>query len=91
MNGRGLNGIHEELHEQANKTQTAAPFNNFFKYWREYKKQRIIHVCNVYNECLQQQQQQLLNLYPAVPYIDLHDTKNFDKYIERVQAAHNNH
>ena len=42
---------------------------------------------NVYNECLQQQQQQLY-LYPAVPYIDLHDTNKFDKYIERVQAAH---
>ena len=69
---------------------TAAPFNNFFKYWREYKKERIIHECNVYNECLQQQQQQLY-LYPAVPYIDLHDTKQFDKYRERVQAAHNNH
>ena len=42
-------------------------------------------------ECLQQQQQQQLYLYPAVPYIDLHDTKKLDKYIERVQAAHNNH
>ena len=29
-------------------------------------------------------------LYPAVSYIDLHDTKKLDKYIERVQAAHNN-
>ena len=40
------------------------------------------------NECLhqQQQQQQQLYLYPAVPYIDLHDTKKLDKYIiERVQ------
>ena len=46
-------------------------------------------MCNVYNECLQQQQQ--LYLYPAAPYIDLHDTKKIDKYIERVQAAHNNH
>ena len=27
----------------------------------------------------------------AVPYIDLHDTKKLDKYIERVQAVHNNH
>ena len=36
-------------------------------------------------------QQQQLYLYPAVPYIDLHDTKKLDKYIERVQAAHNNH
>ena len=35
--------------------------------------------------------QQQLYLYPAVPYIDLHDTKKLDKYIERVQAAHNNH
>ena len=38
-------------------------------------------------ECLQQQQQfsqqQQLYLYPAVPYIDLHDTKQLDKYIER--------
>ena len=48
-------------------------------------------MCNVYNECLQQQQQQQLYLYPAVPYIDLHDTKKLDKYIERVQAAPNNH
>ena len=54
-------------------------------------------MCNVClsnnNECLQQQQQQQqqLYLYPAVPYIDLHDTKKLDKYIERVQAAHNNH
>ena len=55
---------------------------------------------NVYNECLQQQQeQQQLYLYAkttgdesaAVPYIDLRDTKKFDKYIERVQAAHKNH
>ena len=37
---------------------------------------------------LQQQQQQQLYLYQAVPYIDLHDTK---KLIERVQAVHNNH
>ena len=29
--------------------------------------------------------------YPAVPYIDLHDTKKLDENIERVQAAHNNH
>ena len=36
-------------------------------------------------------QQQQLYLYPAVPYIDLHDTKKLDKYIERVQAANNNH
>ena len=45
-------------------------------------------VMSVNVECLQQQQQ--LYLYPAVPYIDLHDTKKLDKYIERVQAAHNN-
>ena len=33
-----------------------------------------------------------LYLYPAVPYIDLHDTKKkLDENIERVQAAHNNH
>ena len=40
------------------------------------------------NECLQEQQQQLY-LYPAIPYIDLHDTKKLDKiiYIESVQAA----
>ena len=43
------------------------------------------------NEWLQQQQQQQLYLYPAVSYIDLHDTKKWDKYIERVQAVHNNH
>ena len=36
-------------------------------------------------------QQQQLYLYPAVPCIDLHDTKQLDEYIERVQAAHNNH
>ena len=36
-------------------------------------------------------QQQQLYLYPAVPYIDLHDTKKLDKYIERVQATHSNH
>ena len=43
------------------------------------------------NECLQeQQQQQQLYLYPAIPYIDLHDTKKLGKYIERVPAAHNN-
>ena len=30
-------------------------------------------------------------LYPAVPYIDLHDTKKLDENIERVQAADNNH
>ena len=36
-------------------------------------------------------QQQQLYLYPAVPYNDLHDTKKLDEYIERVQAAHNNH
>ena len=36
-------------------------------------------------------QQQQLYLYPAVPYIDLRDTKKTDKYIERVQATHNNH
>ena len=41
------------------------------------------------NEFLQQQQQ--LYLYPAVPYIDLHDTKKLDENIERVQAADNNH
>ena len=34
------------------------------------------------------QQQQQLYLYPAVPYIDLQDTKTLDKYRERVQAAH---
>ena len=39
------------------------------------------------NECLQEQQQQQLYLYPAIPYIDLHGTKKLDKYIERVQAA----
>ena len=39
------------------------------------------------NECLQrQQQQQQLYLYTTVPYIDLHGTKELDKYIERVQA-----
>ena len=40
------------------------------------------------NECLQEQQQQQLYLYPAIPYIDLHDTKKLDKiiYIESVQA-----
>ena len=49
-------------------------------------------MCNVClsnnNECLQQQQQQQqqLYLYPAAPYIDLHDTEKLDKYIERVQA-----
>ena len=49
-------------------------------------------VMSVSVECLQQQQQQQQHyLYPAVPYIDLHDTKNLDNYIERVQAAHNNH
>ena len=36
-------------------------------------------------------QQQQLYLYPAVPYIDLHDTKKLDENIERVQAAHINH
>ena len=36
-------------------------------------------------------QQKQLYLYPAVPYIDLHGTKKLAKYIERVQAAHNNH
>ena len=36
-------------------------------------------------------QQQQLYFYPAVPYIDLNDTKKLDKYIERVQAANNNH
>ena len=41
-------------------------------------------------ECLQQQQRQLY-LHPAVPYIDLHDTKKLDKCIERVQAVHDNH
>ena len=46
-------------------------------------------VMSVSVECLQQQQQ--LYLYPAVPYIDLHDTKKLDQYIARVQAAHNNH
>ena len=44
-------------------------------------------VMSVNVECLQQQQQfsqqQQLYLYPAVPYIDLHDTKQLDKYIER--------
>ena len=77
---------------------TAAQFNNFFKYWREYKKQRIIHVCikclslSNNNECLQeQQQQQQLYLYPAVPYIDLHDAKKLDENRERLQAAHINH
>ena len=49
-------------------------------------------MCNVClsnnNECLQQQQQQQqqLYLYPAAPYINLHDSKKLDKYIERVQA-----
>ena len=44
------------------------------------------------NECLlQQQQEQQLYLYPAVPYIDLHDTKKIGKNRQRVQAAHNNH
>ena len=40
------------------------------------------------NECLQEQQQQLY-LYPAIPNIDLHDTKKLDKiiYRESVQAA----
>ena len=28
---------------------TAALFNNFFKYWREYKKEKNLHV---YNVCL---------------------------------------
>ena len=37
----------------------------------------------------QQQQQRQLYLYPAIPYIDLHDAKKLDKYIERVQPAHN--
>ena len=46
-------------------------------------------VMSVNVESLQQQQQ--LYLYPAVSYIDLHDTKKLDKYVERVQAAHNNH
>ena len=32
-----------------------------------------------------------LYLYPAEPYIDLHDTKKLDENIERVQAAHINH
>ena len=32
-----------------------------------------------------------LYLYPAEPYIDLHDTKKLDENIERTQAAHNNH
>ena len=41
------------------------------------------------NEYLKQQQQ--LYLYPAEPYIDLHDTKKLDEDIERVQAAHINH
>ena len=40
---------------------------------------------------LQQQQQQQLYLYQAVPYIDLHDTKKLDENRERVQAAHINH
>ena len=51
-------------------------------------------VMSVNVECLQQQQQfkkQQLYLYPAVPYIDLHDTRKLDKYIERGQAVHNNH
>ena len=42
-------------------------------------------VMSVNVECLQQQQQltqQQLHLYPAVPYIDLHDAKKLDKYIE---------
>ena len=46
-------------------------------------------VMSVNVECLQQQQQ--LYLYPAVPCIDLHDTKKLDENIERVQAADNNH
>ena len=66
---------------------TAAPFNNFFKYWRENKT--CLSLSND-NECLQKQQQQQLYLYSAVPYIDLHDTKKLDKNIERVQAALNN-
>ena len=44
-------------------------------------------VMSVNVECLQQQQQfsqqQQLYLYPAVPYIELHDTKQLDKYRER--------
>ena len=35
--------------------------------------------------------QQQLYLHPAVPYIDLRDTKKLDEYKERVQAALNNH
>ena len=44
-------------------------------------------VMSIMNAC----SNNIFYLYPAVPYIDLHDTKKIDKYIERVQAAHNNH
>ena len=73
--------------------RTAASFNNFFKYWWEYKIPRIILVFKCLslsnnNECLQQQQQQLY-LYPTLIY--MHETKKLERNMERVQATHNSH
>ena len=59
------------------------------------KNREIFHVCNV---CLCQI---IMNAYYSnnnnfictqlyQPYIDLHDTKKLDKYIDKVQAANNN-
>ena len=47
-------------------------------------------VMSIMNAC-SSNNNNIFYLYPAVPYIDLHDTKKIDKYIDRVQAAHNNH
>ena len=71
------------------------PIYNFFKYWREYKKWKIIHVRNT-NVCLcriimnacSNNNFICTQLYPTLIYMI---QKKLDKYIERVQAVHNNH
>ena len=75
------NGIHEELHEQGNKTQSNS--------W-EYKIQRIILVFNV---CLCRITMNATTTTTTlfVPYIDLHETKKLERNMERVQATHNSH
>ena len=73
---------------------TAAPFNNFFKYWREYKKienHPCVQCLLMSNACSNNNNSTTTTLF--VPSCTLHwftCTQKLDKYIERVQAAHNN-
>ena len=77
--------------KQAKLKWTPAPFNNFFKILagiiENYPYGNVCLCPIIMNACNNNK----INNFISVLYIDLHDTKKIVINMERVQGTHNNH